>query len=525
MFPQDIVVNAPKIISDLRQFFPPQEGTFLVAPMVKLGWGTPTLISATLGVIIEIPGNIAILGVLNVAVPRDKPIVVLQVQFVGAIEFDKQRLWFFAALFESRIAFLPIDGELGLLTGWGDDPNLLASVGGFHPQFAPPTLPFPSPKRILIALVNTSTERVRVECYLAVTSNTMQFGARVELFLGFSRFNVQGHFSFDALFQRSPFRFTIQLAAALAVKVFCVGAFSVRIDGTLEGPKPWHIQGHGKISLLFWSISIPFDKTWGERQDTELTTIALLPLLQTELNKADTWRALPPGANNLFVTLRSMPSDEALILHPVGVLSISQRALPLEITLDRIGDQKPSDVSRLSVEVTSVGLARKNDAFEQFAPAQFQDLSDADKLSRPAFERERSGLDLAAAGSDARSSAMIKRVVRYEEIVLDSNFKRFARPLRNYSSSLFTFFLNGNAVARAPVSRATATRLQPFTDKIDLVAETYTVAFQANNQPLAADAAAFPSEASAREYLNQKIQADSALADVLHVIPGHEAAA
>ncbi len=384
-------------------FFPPQEGMFLVAPMVKLGWGTPTLISVTLGVVIEIPGNIAILGVLSVAVPRDKPIVVLQVQFLGAIEFDKQRLWFFAALFESRIAFMPIDGELGLLTGWGDDPNLLASVGGFHPQFTPPPLPFPSPKRILIALVNTSTERVRVECYLAVTSNTMQFGARVELLLGFSSFNLQGHFAFDALFQRSPFRFTIHLSASLAVKVFGVGAFSVRVDGTLDGPRPWHIQGHGEISLLFWSISIPFDKTWGEQQNTELTTIAVLPLLQTELNKAETWRALPPGANNLFVTLRSMPSDEAeLILHPVGVLRISQRALPLEITLDRIGDQKPSDVSRLSVELTGVGLARKSDAFEQFAPAQFQDLSDADKLSKPAFERERSGLDLSAAGSDVR---------------------------------------------------------------------------------------------------------------------------
>ncbi len=120
---------------------------------------------------------------------------------------------------------------------------------------------------------------------------------------------------------------------------------------------------------------------------------------------------------------------------------------------------------------------------------------------------------------------MIKRVVRYEEIILDSNFKRFARPLRNDASGLFGFFLNGNAAARAPVSRANATRLQPFTDKIDVVAETYTVAFQANNQPFAAAAAAFPSEASAQEYLNQKIRVDSALADVLHVIPGHEAAA
>ena len=46
MFPHDVVANAPRIISDLRTFFPPQEGTFLIGPMAKLGWGTPTLVSA-----------------------------------------------------------------------------------------------------------------------------------------------------------------------------------------------------------------------------------------------------------------------------------------------------------------------------------------------------------------------------------------------------------------------------------------------------------------------------------------------
>ena len=69
MFPQDVVANAPRILSDLKAFFPPQDGHFLIGPMAKLGWGTPTLVSASLGVIIEIPGNIAIVGVLKVALP------------------------------------------------------------------------------------------------------------------------------------------------------------------------------------------------------------------------------------------------------------------------------------------------------------------------------------------------------------------------------------------------------------------------------------------------------------------------
>jgi hypothetical protein len=252
----------------------------------------------------------------------------------------------------------------------------------------------------------------------------------------------------------------------------------------------------------------------------------VLPLLQTELNKPDTWRALPPASTNLFVTLRKMPSEEAaLIMHPIGVLHISQRAVPLEITLDKVGNQKPSDVTRLSVTVTAGGLAKIGDAFEQFAPAQFQNFSDADKLSRPAFAPERSGLDLSAAGADVRSSVMIKRIVRYEEIIIDSNFKRFARNFSAYVSSLFNFFMSGNAASRSAVSQATKTRMQPFAEKIHVAAETYTVAFQATNKPFAAETVAFHSEASAREYLNKKIAGDGGLADVIHVIPSYEKAA
>ena len=119
MFPQDVVANAPRIISDLQAIFPPQEGTFLIGPMAKLGWGTPTLISLSLGVIIEIPpGDVAILGILKMALPaEDLAILVLQVNFAGALEFDKQRFYFFASLFDSHVLFITITGDMGVLFG------------------------------------------------------------------------------------------------------------------------------------------------------------------------------------------------------------------------------------------------------------------------------------------------------------------------------------------------------------------------------------------------------------------------
>lgn len=526
MFPNDIIANAPKIISDLRTFFPPQNGKFLIGPMLKIGWGTPTLASLSLGIIIEIPGNIAVVGIIKVAIPADDvALIVLQVNFIGAIEFDKKRVWFFAALFESRIVFLTIEGEMGLLVAFGDEPNFVLTVGGFHPRFAPPPLPFPSPRRVAIDLINTAVARVRVEGYFAVTSNTVQFGARVDVFFGLSALNVQGHLAIDALFQFSPFYFIIEISASLSVKAFGVGVFSVSIRGSLKGPAPWQIKGHGSISLLFFDIDVEFEKTWGESENTEIPPIPVFPILEGELNKVENWRAILPAGVNTLVSLRAMPSAEAaLILHPAGVLRISQRALPLDLRLDKVGAQTPSDVNKLSLAVTASGLEKKGDALEPFAPAQFQNFTDAEKLSKPAFAPEHSGVDLSAAGEDVRSSVMTRRVVRYEEIIIDTNYKRFSRKFSGYFGVLFDFFLDGAAVSQCELSKSVKTKLQPFEEKIEVLSETFTVAQQSTNKAYSADSVSFHSEASAREFMAGQIAADPNLADTVHVIPSYEMA-
>jgi hypothetical protein len=525
MFPRDVVANAPRIISDLRTYFPAKRDTFLIGPMAKLGWGTPTLVSVSLGVIIEIPGNVAIVGVLRIALPAEEvAVLVLQVNFVGAIEFDRQRVYLFAGLFESRVLFCTIQGELSVLVAWGGDANVVASVGGFHPQYGPPPLPFPTPRTVSIELVNTPVARVRVEGYFAVTSNTAQFGARVELFFGLDALNVTGHVAFDALFRFSPFAFVITVSASLSVTVFGVGLFSVHLRGQLEGPTPWRAHGEGRIKLLFFSIGVNVDVTWGERRDTQLPPIPVLPLVVSELGKSTSWEAQLPAGSNLLVSLRPMPPDEAaLILHPVGALRVAQRAVPLDLSLDHVGNQKPADVTKVSVATSGTGLAKQADATDLFAPAQFQALSDAERLSRPAFCPQRSGVVVSAAGEQMRSSHMVKRVVRYEEIIVDSGFKRFARRFALLLTSLFDLFLKGSSVAHAEISMAKQAQRQPFAEVITTAAEGWAVADTATNRTTGvAGAAVFASEASAREHLAGVAAGDSAAATNLHVIPQFE---
>lgn len=591
MFPTNVIENAPRIISDLRAFFPTQEGIFLIGPMAKIGWGTPNLVTLSLGIIIEIPGNIAILGVLKVLLPdKDAKLLVLQVNFLGAIEFDKKRAWFFAAMFESRVLSFTIEGEMGVLVAWGDDANFVVSVGGFHPAFNPPPLPFPEPRRIAITILNKSNAKIRVEGYFAVTSNTVQFGARAELFFGVSAFNIDGHIAFDALFQFSPFYFIIQISASLSVKVFGIGLFSVRMRGSLEGPTPWHVEGTGSISLLFWDIDVDFSHTWGEEADTTLPPIEVMPLLKAEYEKIENWRAEVPAANNLFVSLRKIetteefetsvnlatlpaevtfPDDikdkirydapqhllifkwvmsseekaallklstdvsyknaiEALfqksqlvVLHPLGTLKISQRAVPLDLTINKVGAKKPSDANyfTLSVDAASSGFGVKGETKEMFAMAQFKDMADSQKLSTPAYEKWKGGLEISATGEQLKTTSAVKRVVRYEQIIIDTNFKRFVKPFFSFFGVLFNLFLKSSAVTKSTLSYKYQKQKMPFENKIKVVPNVYVVAKNTDNSPFNEEAKVFTSYAQAEEFMDKKVKDNPNLRDSLHVIP------
>jgi hypothetical protein len=528
MFPRDVVANAPRILSDLRRIFPPENGKFLIGPMAKLGWGTPTLISLALGIIIEIPGNVAIIGVLKIALPTDEAAVLkLQVNFAGAIEFDKKRVYFFAALFDSRILFMTIEGEFAVVAQFGDDATFVLSAGGFHPRFTPPPLPVPTPRRIAISILNEDMARIRVEAYFAITSNTVQFGARAELFFGFSSLSVEGDIGFDALFQFSPFHFVIEVSASFSVKAFGVGVFSVRVQMSLEGPTPWRARGTGSISLLFFDIDVDFDVTWGEESDTQLEPVDVLPLLAAELGKAQSWKALPPAPSNLLVSLRRLDPARAradeLVLHPLGALQVTQRAVPLELTIDKVGTRRAADGRRFSL-AAGRGLTKRGDVLESFAPAQFRTMSDAEKLAKPAFERQHGGLELTPTGQESASGALVKRVNRYELTTIDTAFR--SRPTRFYAfpAALFVHFLAGASVARSSLSQHAKDQRDPFAaaDKIAVSGEGWAVALQRDNT-LVEEAATFVSEAMAQDFL-AAAQAERP-GEALHVIPGFEVAA
>jgi hypothetical protein len=492
--------------------------------MGKLGWGTPTLVSLQLGIVLEIPRpGFVILGILRIALPvEDAPILDLRVNFLGIVDFEKGQLSFDASLYDSHVLSLPLTGDMAVRFFWGENANLLLTVGGFHPAYTPPPMGLPALQRLAIDLF-PGKPRIRAEGYFAITSNTIQFGAKIEVSAGASVFNVYGFMAYDVLVQRSPFHFIAEFTARLAVRSGSHTLFSVRIDATLEGPTPWHAHGKGSFEIGFVftvTIHVHFDVTIGVDLTSLLPLVRVLPLLVEALENAGNWRAVLPSGSSLSVTLRELPGGgDALILHPFGALEISQKVAPLNLEIDRVGAQRVDNgrLFRVSDVQVGTGDGEADSAKEQFAPAQFLEMSDAEKLSRKSFEKYDAGVRIGG-GDRPAADYSTGLDVAYEVLYVPEKKKpvRFKLP-----QFLFDALVKGSAVAQSPLSFEKRAPSGLGTEKVALSGEKFAVAMT-KDLTLHGEDLVFDSEAEAHAALRRAVERDPALTRELQVVPVFE---
>ena len=192
--------------------------------MVKVGWGA-SLITLELGVLIELPPpiRIVILGRLSLVLPdKDSPVLSLNVDILGIIEFDRGEMSLDMRLFDSRLVAFVLTGEMALRLGWGGQPHFELVAGGFHPRFQPPA-GFPSLERFALTLADSDNPRLRAETYFALTSNSLQLGARLDFHVHvdiavLGLLSVDAYLGFDVLIRFSPFSLEADIGASVTLK-------------------------------------------------------------------------------------------------------------------------------------------------------------------------------------------------------------------------------------------------------------------------------------------------------------------
>jgi Family of unknown function (DUF6603) len=392
-------------------------------------------------------------------------------------------------------------------------------VGGFHPAYTPPPLGLGSMQRLGITIFD-GQPRLRAETYLAITSNTVQFGAMAELQYGIDIFNVFGFIAFDVLIQFEPFRFVATLTAMLGVRSGTHVLMGIRIDALLEGPKPWHAKGtgHFEISIIIKiKFDVDFEVTLGDAEHESLPKVDVLPKLAAAFGEPTSWRAVTPTGTNPQVTLRPFKTEPGtVILHPFGSLEVTEKLVPLNLPIEKLGTQRIGDGRVFGVErvLLGVGPGQIAPLREQFAPAQFIEMSDAQKLSSRSFERYEAGVQVG--GGDAVNTTYVKHLeLKYEPIYIPEHRKADTFKL---AKALFDVFRGSGAVAQSALSAAQTAPSALGARKAAVGTEQFAVASTAD-LTLHNEKMVFLSEAEARAAMHDAIDRDPSLTQTLQVIP------
>ena len=430
MFPPDPIRNAPQILSNLSRLFPPAPGRHLFGPMVQLAWGTPPLITAEVALVLEFGARrrLLIMGQVLSVLPRpEQELLRLQMDAVGVIDFDNGTAALDATLYGSRLLQkFAITGDMAMRLQWETAPSFALAVGGLHPAFNPPPN-FPRLERIAINLSAGDNPRLRCEAYFALTSNTVQYGARAELFASAAGFSVHGDIGYDVLIQLSPFSFLAEFHAQLQLKRGSTNLFKVRLEGSLAGPRPLHIKGKATFEIFWWDITFRIDKTLVSGEKPPLPEpIEVLPRLKEALRNPGNWESHLPQAQRPLVQLRADATAAAadVLLHPLGTLTVKQGVTPLNIEISRFGQGPPAGERRFNI--SGVSLGEKEQATtpvkDFFAPAQFFELKDNEKLSRPSFESMEAGVTFGSAAvtfTDVASDRLEVKSIEFETWIID----------------------------------------------------------------------------------------------------------
>jgi hypothetical protein len=370
----------------------------------------------------------------------DLPLVSLQMAVAGLLDFPAKIFALDAGLYDSYVVGYAVTGDMAFRLGFGDNAKFLLSIGGFNPAFeAPPA--FPELRRVAIELGVNGNPSLVASGYFALTSNTAQIGASIELRASGYGLSLRGWLGLDALFVFSPFSFTAGISAGVTVS-FHGAKIGVTLRGSLSGPTPWHIKGKVCVSLFFWDACLPIDHKFGNDQPASLPEVdpwdgrpdVQVRGLREAIIDERNWSGSPPPAGFAVISLSQAATAERTPIDPMGAATLRQKVVPLNRVLEKFGEYKPIihdqfflgqgsgwSVTLNAIEVTEVEVVK-----DDFAPAHFMELSKEERLSMDSYEEMDAGISIAPnridiGSAQARTMEYVTKFIDDEGQVFDDN--------------------------------------------------------------------------------------------------------
>jgi len=376
--------------------------------------------------------------------------------------------------------------------------------------------------------------------YMAVTSNTAQIGAALDVTASAGGASLKGGLAFDAIFVFSPFSFDATLEGGVHVDFHGAG-FGMHFHGHISGPAPWHLNGDVCVSILWWDACVGFDLKLGGEKKPELPAIDVwagstpaadgsqdVPGLQSAISAPANWTALMPPNGYQAVSLRSTDASSASRVDPLGTAKFEQKVLPFKLAISKFAGRDRAKNDAVTVTLNKIVIdgddlaaaGRVNPESDFFAPAQYQKLPDAQALSSPSFQPMQAGFSFTS--RDLKAGVERTQDITFQTFVVGnpgtgqvSNF-----PVNDNQLLAMT---NRSAVATGGLRTGNIDRFVDFGKQspFTLTTEVYALAFKSTLKRFttATDDAAYALTADKLAAQPPDVRA------TLQIVPVHELAA
>ena len=248
---------------------------------------------------------------------------------------------------------------------------------------------------------------------MAVTSNTIQFGATFTASIKSGNWKIEGSIGGDALI-RHAVHFDVDDQGRRAREVPRAQPDRRQASRAASpGPSPLVLRGEVCISLLLFDACWRDSFTLGGDDISGPVIASLVPVLADEMTRASNL-TVSADDDKLVLLRRDEEPPPRPVLSPLGVVTWSQSRLPLGLEIDTFEDGKLAEAQRVEVHASV-----PTDAFlDWFSPGTFVELEESEELALPAFERHQAGVTVKPPVDPRATPTTV--TVSYEEIRLPS---------------------------------------------------------------------------------------------------------
>lgn len=397
LFPGSPTRDTPALLRSLGEFFPPQQGSFVAGPTLRLTF-LEGLVSLDLGVVVELPaGRVVIVGRGEVSLPPVVPLVHLRLDVLGEIDPPRKLVAVTAMLVDSRaLGIFRITGGATMQQCWGSPPFTVMSVGGFYPGFDPAPAIVPALDRVgLEPDVPLPGLTLSAKGYLAITSNTVQAGIDLRVGIDAVVLSAEGSLKVDAICQFKPFHFHADVSAGFEIDAFLFSG-GATLSGSVDGPGPVVISGSISVDLLIddleWSDTFTIGKS--VHQDVPTVPSVAAELARTIL--AANLHATGGADSEALLEPRPVREGQTLLL-PRGTLTWQQQLAPLGTPLQRFQGRPLAGAPGRTSTVTATvpGATPAAAPRDWFAPGLYLERTGSEAIDMPPYDLLPSGVAVA----------------------------------------------------------------------------------------------------------------------------------